>query len=87
LDLQVLVIATNDHEQVFVMQEFVLPVPVLQRVWVLQLVQSVQVLQLVQVLLLQVQKLLVQMQPLVLVVFHRVVLLQLGHSLKKPQKN
>jgi hypothetical protein len=45
LDLQVLVIAKNDHEQVFVTSEFVLLVPVLQ---VLQLVQSVQVLLLVQ---------------------------------------
>jgi hypothetical protein len=48
LDLQVLVIAKNDHAQVFVTSEFVLLVPVLQLVWVLQLVQSVQVLQLVQ---------------------------------------
>jgi hypothetical protein len=31
LDLQVLVIATNDHEQVFVMQEFAQRVPVLKQ--------------------------------------------------------
>jgi hypothetical protein len=78
LDLQVLVIAKNDHEQVFVTSEFVLLVPVLQ---VLQLVRVLQLVQRVQELLLQVPELLVQMQPLVLVVFHRVVLLQLGHSL------
>jgi hypothetical protein len=66
-----LVIAKNDREQVFVMQEFVLLVPVL----------LVPVLQRVQVLKQRAQKLLVQMQPLVLVVFHRVVLLQLGHSM------
>jgi hypothetical protein len=74
----VLEIAKNDHEQVFVMQEFVLLVPVLQ---VLQLVRVLQLVQRVQVLKQRAQKLLVQMQPLVLVVFHRVVLLQLGHSL------
>jgi hypothetical protein len=83
-----LVIAKNDREQVFVMQEFVLLVPVLLvPVLLVPVLQVLQLVQRVQVLKQRAQKLQVQMQPLVLVVFHRVVLLQLGHSLKKPQKN
>jgi hypothetical protein len=78
----VLEIAKTDHERVFVMQEFVLLVPVLQRVRVLlpvQVSQWVRVLQLV-------QELQVQLQPLVLVVFHHVALLLLVHLLKKSKK-
>jgi putative aminopeptidase FrvX len=85
LDLQVLVIATNDHEQVFVMQEFAQPVVALQRVPVLQVLQRVLVLQaqLVQVLKQLAQKLQVQPQLSVSEELHHVVLLQLVHSMKK----
>jgi hypothetical protein len=91
LDLQVLVIATNDHEQVFVMQEFAQPVVALQRVPVLQVLQRVLVLQRVPVLQAQLvpvlkqlaQKLQAQLQLLVLEELHHVVLLQLVHSMKK----
>jgi hypothetical protein len=76
LDLQVLVIATNDHEQVFVMQEFV------QQVLVLQQVLELQVLVLQRVLVLQ-----AQLQLLVLEELHHVVLLQLVHSMKKLKKS
>jgi len=86
LDLQVLVIATNDHEQVFVMQEFAQPVVALQRAPVLQRVQQVQVLELQVLVLQRVRVLQAQLQLLVLVVFHHVVLLQLAHSLKKLKK-
>jgi hypothetical protein len=73
------VIAKNDREQVFVMQEFVLLVlvlQVLQRVLVLQA-------QLVQVLKQLAQKLQVQPQLSVSEELHHVVLLQLVHSMKK----
>jgi hypothetical protein len=85
LDLQVLVIATNDHEQVFVMQEFAQPVVALQRVPVLQVLQRVLVLQaqLVQVLKQLAQKLQAQPQLSVSEELHHVVLLQLVHSMKK----
>jgi putative aminopeptidase FrvX len=85
LDLQVSVIATNDHEQVFVMQEFAQPVVALQRVPVLQVLQRVLVLQaqLVQVLKQLAQKLQVQPQLSVSEELHHVVLLQLVHSMKK----
>jgi putative aminopeptidase FrvX len=81
----VLVIATNDHEQVFVMQEFAQPVVALQRVPVLQVLQRVLVLQaqLVQVLKQLAQKLQVQPQLSVSEELHHVVLLQLVHSMKK----
>jgi hypothetical protein len=82
LDLQVLVIATNDHEQVFVMQEFAQRVPVLQRVPLLQRVQQVQVLVLQRVPVLQAQP-----QLSVLAELHHVVLLQLVHSMKKLKKS
>jgi hypothetical protein len=72
----VLVIATNDHEQVFVMQEFV------QQVLVLQQVLELQVLVLQRVLVLQ-----AQLQLLVLEELHHVVLLQLVHSMKKLKKS
>jgi hypothetical protein len=77
LDLQVLVIATNDHEQVFVMQEFAQPVVALQRVPVLQVLQRVLVLKQLA------QKLQVQPQLSVSEELHHVVLLQLVHSMKK----
>jgi hypothetical protein len=79
------VIATNDHEQVFVMQEFAQPVVALQRVPVLQVLQRVLVLQaqLVQVLKQLAQKLQVQPQLSVSEELHHVVLLQLVHSMKK----
>jgi hypothetical protein len=85
LDLQVLVIAKIDRVQVFVMQEFVLLVRALQPVQVLQALQVLRVLQPVQVLrvLQPVQMSLVQKLPLVWVVFHHEVLLQLVHSLLK----
>jgi hypothetical protein len=70
------VIATNDHEQVFVMQEFV------QQVLVLQQVLELQVLVLQRVLVLQ-----AQLQLLVLEELHHVVLLQLVHSMKKLKKS
>jgi hypothetical protein len=86
LDLQELVIAKNDHEQVFVKLEFALrALLVLQRVLVLPVVQRVQRVQQVQVSQL-LQPVQVLPQPLVLVVFHRVVLLQLVHLLKKSKK-
>jgi hypothetical protein len=82
LDLQELVIAKNDHEQVFVKLEFVQQVSlVLQLVQVSQLVQVLLLVQRAQVFARQVLP-----QPLVLVVFHRVVLLQLVHLLKKSKK-
>jgi hypothetical protein len=85
LDLQVLVIATNDHEQVFVMQEFAQPVVALQWVPVLQVLQRVLVLQRVRVRVLKqlAQKLQVQPQLSVSEELHHVVLLQLVHSMKK----
>jgi hypothetical protein len=73
------VIAKNDREQVFVMQEFVLLVlvlQVLQRVLKLQRVLVLQVLQ--RVLVLQAQPQLSVSEEL-----HHVVLLQLVHSMKK----
>jgi hypothetical protein len=81
LDLQVLVIATNDHEQVFVMQEFAQPVVALQRVPVLQVLQRVPVLKQLA------QKLQAQPQLSVLAELHHVVLLQLVHSMKKLKKS
>jgi hypothetical protein len=73
------VIAKNDHEQVFVKLEFVLRVLlVLQRVLVLLVARQVQP---EQVFARQVQMSLVQKLPLVWVVFHHEVLLQLVHSL------
>jgi hypothetical protein len=83
------VIAKNDHEQVFVMQEFALQVQVqlvsqLVQVFVLPLVQVFA--QPVQVFAQLVQELLVLPQPLVLVVFHHEALLQLVHLLKKLKK-
>jgi hypothetical protein len=74
LDLQVLVIAKNDREQVFVMQEFAQRVLVLQRVPVLQRVLVLKQLA---------QKLQVQPQLSVSEELHHVVLLQLVHSMKK----
>jgi hypothetical protein len=76
----VLVIATNDHEQVFVMQEFAQPVVALQRVPVLQVLQRVLVLKQLA------QKLQVQPQLSVSEELHHVVLLQLVHSMKKSRK-
>jgi hypothetical protein len=76
------VIAKNDHEQVFVKLEFALrALLVLQLVLVSQLVQVLLLVQRAQVFARQVLP-----QPLVLVVFHRVVLLQLVHLLKKSKK-
>jgi hypothetical protein len=88
------VIAKNVHEQVFVMREFALLVLLLVQlvqVQVLPLVlvfaQPVQVFaQPVQVFAQLEQELLVQPQPLVLVVFHHEALLQLVHLLKKSKK-
>jgi hypothetical protein len=79
----VLVIATNDHEQVFVMQEFAQPVVALQRVPVLQVLQRVQLVQLVLEFAQLAQKLQVQPQLSVSEELHHVVLLQLVHSMKK----
>jgi hypothetical protein len=59
---------------------------VLQRVPVLQRVQQVQVLELQLLVLQRVRVLQAQLQLLVLVVFHHVVLLQLVHSMKKLKK-
>jgi hypothetical protein len=73
------VIAKNDHEQVFAKIVFALQeLLVLQRVLVLLVARQVQP---VQVFARQVQVLLVQKLPLVWVVFHHEVLLQLVHSL------
>jgi hypothetical protein len=75
------VIAKNDHEQVFVLQKFALllvqELQLLQELLVLQQVRRVQVVPVLQ---------LVQMQLLVLAVFHHVVHLQLVHLLKKSKK-
>jgi hypothetical protein len=62
------------------MQEFAQPVVALQRAPVLQVLQRVLVLKQLA------QKLQAQLQLLVLVVFHHVVLLQLVHSMKKLKK-